>query len=72
MLLVNPAMKYRPFPAINLPLRQWLGMAQQQAPRWCSSDLRDGNPAPLVACHVGHHDAILKRISCTSSSYQTA
>ncbi len=44
-MLANPASKYRPFPAIDLPNRQWPGHTQQQAPRWCSSDLRDGNQA---------------------------
>lgn len=44
-MLANPASKYRPFPAIDLPDRQWPGRTQQQAPRWCSSDLRDGNQA---------------------------
>lgn len=42
-MLTNPATKYRPFSAIDLPGRQWPGRTQQSAPRWCSSDLRDGN-----------------------------
>ncbi|KFK96461.1 MULTISPECIES: 2-isopropylmalate synthase [unclassified Serratia (in: enterobacteria)] len=44
-MLTNPATKYRPFPAIDLPGRQWPSRTQQSAPRWCSSDLRDGNQA---------------------------
>ncbi|MFZ1872548.1 MAG: 2-isopropylmalate synthase [Chania sp.] len=44
-MLTNPATKYRPFPTIDLPGRQWPGRRQQSAPRWCSSDLRDGNQA---------------------------
>jgi 2-isopropylmalate synthase len=40
-----PADKYRPFPAINLPHRQWPSRTIQRAPQWCSVDLRDGNQA---------------------------
>ena len=37
--------KYRPFAPINLPKRRWPDQVIQQAPRWCSVDLRDGNQA---------------------------
>ena len=37
--------KYRPFPPVQLPDRQWPSRTLSQAPRWCSSDLRDGNQA---------------------------
>ncbi|MBK7984268.1 MAG: 2-isopropylmalate synthase [Candidatus Competibacteraceae bacterium] len=37
--------KYRPFPPIQLPDRQWPSQTISHAPRWCSSDLRDGNQA---------------------------
>lgn len=37
--------KYRPFPVISLPQRQWPGRQITHAPRWCSVDLRDGNQA---------------------------
>ena len=37
--------KYQPFPAINKPDRRWPDQTIQQAPRWCSVDLRDGNQA---------------------------
>ncbi|MEO5598673.1 MAG: 2-isopropylmalate synthase [Novosphingobium sp.] len=42
-MLKNPSAKYRPFPQINLPDRQWPGRTITQAPRWLSTDLRDGN-----------------------------
>jgi 2-isopropylmalate synthase len=41
----SPVGKYRPFPAIDLPDRQWPNRTLQKAPRWCSVDLRDGNQA---------------------------
>lgn len=44
-MLKNPAAKYRPFPQINLPDRQWPGRTITRAPRWLSTDLRDGNQA---------------------------
>ena len=44
-MLTNPAEKYRPFPVINLPDRQWPSRVIEKAPRWLSTDLRDGNQA---------------------------
>ena len=37
--------KYRPFPTIDLPDRQWPSRTITAAPTWCSVDLRDGNQA---------------------------
>jgi 2-isopropylmalate synthase len=39
------ASKYRPFPPVALPGRQWPGRTLTHAPLWCSVDLRDGNQA---------------------------
>ncbi|MGH6785261.1 MAG: 2-isopropylmalate synthase [Novosphingobium sp.] len=44
-MLKQPGAKYRPFPPINLPDRQWPGRVIDKAPRWLSTDLRDGNQA---------------------------
>ncbi|MDP3907142.1 2-isopropylmalate synthase [Novosphingobium sp.] len=44
-MLQNPSAKYRPFPQINLPDRQWPSRVITQPPRWLSTDLRDGNQA---------------------------
>lgn len=44
-MLKNPGVKYRPFPPINLPDRQWPSRVIEKAPRWLSTDLRDGNQA---------------------------
>ncbi len=44
-MLKDPSVKYRPFPQINLPDRQWPGRTITKAPRWLSTDLRDGNQA---------------------------
>ncbi len=40
-----PITKYRPFPPVNLPQRQWPNRSLTHAPIWCSVDLRDGNQA---------------------------
>ncbi len=40
-----PINKYRPFPPVDLPSRQWPSRTLTQAPAWCSVDLRDGNQA---------------------------
>ena len=44
-MLPNPTSKYRPFPPVNLPDRQWPGRVIDRAPVWMSTDLRDGNQA---------------------------
>lgn len=42
-MLRDPSVKYRPFPQINLPDRQWPSKTITKAPRWLSTDMRDGN-----------------------------
>ncbi|MGM0521279.1 MAG: 2-isopropylmalate synthase [Pseudomonadota bacterium] len=43
MMLSDPAQKYRPFVAVDLPDRQWPNRRIEKAPIWTSVDLRDGN-----------------------------
>jgi 2-isopropylmalate synthase len=40
-----PTGRYAPFPAVDLPDRTWPGKTITKAPRWLSTDLRDGNQA---------------------------
>ncbi|MFC4560884.1 2-isopropylmalate synthase [Nocardiopsis mangrovi] len=40
-----PFQRYRPFPAIDLADRTWPSKTITAAPRWLSTDLRDGNQA---------------------------
>ncbi|RYD61787.1 MAG: 2-isopropylmalate synthase, partial [Sphingomonadales bacterium] len=44
-MLRDPSVKYRPFPQIDLPDRQWPSRTITAPPRWLSTDLRDGNQA---------------------------
>ena len=44
-MLKDPSKKYRPYPAVDLPNRQWPSRALTRVPVWCSTDLRDGNQA---------------------------
>jgi 2-isopropylmalate synthase len=44
-MLKDPSKKYRPFPPVDLPNRQWPSRALTKVPVWCSTDLRDGNQA---------------------------
>lgn len=44
-MLRDPSIKYRPFPVVDLPDRQWPGRTIDRAPRWLSTDMRDGNQA---------------------------
>jgi len=48
----DPSKKYRPFPPVALPDRQWPNRVLTRAPRWCSVDLRDGNQALAVPMNV--------------------
>ncbi|MFM2294856.1 MAG: 2-isopropylmalate synthase [Verrucomicrobiota bacterium] len=51
-MLKDPSKKYRPFPPVALPDRQWPNRVLTAAPRWCSVDLRDGNQALAVPMNV--------------------
>ena len=55
-MLANPAVKYRPFGQIDLPDRQWPSHLIEAAPRWLSTDLRDGNQSIIDPM-----DAVKKR-----------
>ena len=48
----NPRQKYRPFETVKLPDRRWPDARLEQAPRWCSVDLRDGNQALAIPMNV--------------------
>ncbi|PZU60144.1 MAG: 2-isopropylmalate synthase [Sphingobium sp.] len=43
MMLTDPSQKYRPFPQVDLPDRQWPSRVITAPPRWLSTDMRDGN-----------------------------
>jgi len=43
MMLTDPSQKYRAFPQVDLPNRQWPSKVITKAPRWLSTDMRDGN-----------------------------
>ncbi|MGM0614697.1 MAG: 2-isopropylmalate synthase [Pseudomonadota bacterium] len=43
MMLSDPAKKYSPFAAVDIPDRQWPNRRIEKAPIWASVDLRDGN-----------------------------
>ncbi|CCH41076.1 2-isopropylmalate synthase [Wickerhamomyces ciferrii] len=49
-MLKDPSTKYKSFPPVNLPNRQWPNKTITKAPRWLTTDLRDGNqslPDPM-------------------------
>ena len=52
-MLKDPSAKYRPFPPVHLPDRQWPNRTLTHAPSWCSVDLRDGNQALAMPMNVG-------------------
>jgi 2-isopropylmalate synthase len=50
--MINPTTKYRPVPAVKMSERVWPTRVIEQAPTWCSVDLRDGNQALSVPMSV--------------------
>ena len=44
--------KYRPYPQVDLPNRQWPNKVIEKAPIWCSVDLRDGNQALITPMNL--------------------
>lgn len=44
-MLRDPSVKYRPFPQVDIPDRTWPSKTITNAPRWLSTDMRDGNQA---------------------------
>jgi 2-isopropylmalate synthase len=63
-MMISPAEKYRPFPPVSLPDRQWPNRAITQPPIWCSVDLRDGNQSLIEPMGLDRKmrmfDALLK------------
>src|SRR5947207_13310889 len=51
-MLKDPSKKYRPFPPIRLPEREWPNRVLVHAPKWCSVDLRDGNQSLALPMNV--------------------
>jgi 2-isopropylmalate synthase len=47
-----PITKYRPFPPVSNPQRQWPDRTIAAPPIWCSVDLRDGNQALAIPMDV--------------------
>ncbi len=44
--------KYRPYPQVDLPNREWPSKVIEKAPIWCSVDLRDGNQALITPMNM--------------------
>jgi 2-isopropylmalate synthase len=53
-----PCQRYRPFPAVDLPDRRWPSATITAAPRWLSTDLRDGNQALIDPMNTARKQAM--------------
>jgi 2-isopropylmalate synthase len=53
-----PCSRYRPFPPVDLPDRQWPNRRLSAAPRWLSTDLRDGNQALIDPMNAARKNAM--------------
>src|SRR6201994_3882832 len=53
-----PCFRYKPFKAVDLPDRQWPSKKITQAPRWLSTDLRDGNQALIDPMNAARKNAM--------------
>jgi 2-isopropylmalate synthase len=54
--------KYQAFPPVAMTRREWPGKVIQQAPVWCSVDLRDGNQALIEPLNVTQKMELFKRL----------
>jgi len=55
-----PFHRYKPFPAVDLPDRQWPSRTITTAPRWLSTDLRDGNQALIDPMNTARKQAMFE------------
>jgi 2-isopropylmalate synthase len=55
-----PCHRYRPFPPVDLPDRQWPSRTITTAPRWLSTDLRDGNQALIDPMNPARKQAMFE------------
>ena len=53
-----PCHRYQPFPRIDLPDRTWPSNEITKAPRWLSTDLRDGNQALIDPMNAARKNAM--------------
>jgi 2-isopropylmalate synthase len=53
-----PCHRYRQFPPVDLPDRQWPSRTITGAPRWLSTDLRDGNQALIDPMNAARKQAM--------------
>ncbi|MFY9891109.1 MAG: 2-isopropylmalate synthase [Streptosporangiaceae bacterium] len=53
-----PCHRYRAFPAVDLPDRTWPSRSITAAPRWLSTDLRDGNQALIDPMNAARKQAM--------------
>jgi 2-isopropylmalate synthase len=58
----SPRQKYRPFETVRLPDRRWPDARIEQAPRWCSVDLRDGNQALAIPMNVAEKHELFQEL----------
>jgi 2-isopropylmalate synthase len=55
-----PYHRYSAFPAVDLPDRRWPAAAITTAPRWLSTDLRDGNQALIDPMNTARKQAMFE------------
>src|SRR5439155_1114952 len=55
-----PCHRYSPFPAVDLPDRTWPTKTITHAPRWLSTDLRDGNQALIDPMNTARKQAMFE------------
>lgn len=61
-MLKNPETKYKAFPPVDMPNRQWPNRTITKPPRWLATDLRDGNqslPDPMTVAEKKEYFAKL-------------
>ncbi|KAK0633588.1 hypothetical protein B0T14DRAFT_491739 [Immersiella caudata] len=81
-MLKDPSKKYKTFPPLSLPDRQWPNKTIDKAPRWLATDLRDGNQSlvdPMTGeqkweyfrmlCELGYKEVEVSFPSASQTDY---
>jgi hypothetical protein len=63
--LKDPSKKYRKFKPLDIPDRQWPSRTLDKAPRWLSTDLRDGNQSLADPMVCPRHESPAAGGGCT-------
>ena len=63
--------RYKRYPVINYPEREWPNKEIENAPIWCSVDLRDGNQALIEPMNVEEKVEMFNQLIKKNNSFKS-